>query len=355
MSCRHHKLRHMGSRQRGAALIVALLVFAIAAALMVGLQRDFTLHMERGRNGFLQEQAWVYLQGAENLATMALRLDAQQDTETDRTRDDLSEQWAQEATPYPLDEQGWLMGELEDLQGRFNVNNLVNPTKQPESDSVTEVKQTLGAGEIRLSSDQQQFIRLLQSLEGVDIDLSLAQTLTAAVIDFIDADDSPQANGAEAEGYRNLVPAYRPANQPLASVSELRAVKGVTPEIYNALAPFVSVWPPGGSLLNIHTAPTVVLRSLNVDDRLDPLSANEAGRLDELRAAGELVDIDALLSEPVFSGGTIEGLRGRLGESSSWFLLTAQVELAGREQHLVSVLERDGQIIRSRYRSLGEL
>ena len=97
---------------------------------------------------------------------MALRLDAQQDTETDRTRDDLSEQWAQEATPYPLDEQGWLMGELEDLQGRFNVNNLVNPTKQPESDSVTEVKQTLGAGEIRLSSDQQQFIRLLQSLEG---------------------------------------------------------------------------------------------------------------------------------------------------------------------------------------------
>ena len=129
----------------------------------------------------------------------------------------------------------------------------------------------------------------------------------------------------------------------------------MTPEIYNALAPFVSVWPPGGSLLNIHTAPTVVLRSLNVDDRLDPLSANEAGRLDELRAAGELVDIDALLSEPVFSGGAIEGLRGRLGESSSWFLLTAQVELAGREQHLVSVLERDGQIIRSRYRSLGEL
>ena len=48
MSCRHHKLRHMGSRQRGVALIVALLVFAIAAALMVGLQRDFTLHMERG-------------------------------------------------------------------------------------------------------------------------------------------------------------------------------------------------------------------------------------------------------------------------------------------------------------------
>ena len=78
--------------------------------------------------------------------------------------------------------------------------------KQPESDSVTEVKQTLGAGEIRLSSDQQQFIRLLQSLEGVDIDLSLARTLTAAVIDFIDADDSPQANGAEAEGYRQSCP-----------------------------------------------------------------------------------------------------------------------------------------------------
>ena len=40
--------------------------------------------MERGRNGFLQEQAWVYLQGAEHLAAMALRLDAQQDAVTDR-------------------------------------------------------------------------------------------------------------------------------------------------------------------------------------------------------------------------------------------------------------------------------
>ena len=93
-----YKQRSVISRQRGAALVVALLVFAIASALMVGLQRDFTLQLQRGSNSFLQEQAWVYLEGAENLAAMGLRLDAAQDTASDSPRDDLTELWAQEAT-----------------------------------------------------------------------------------------------------------------------------------------------------------------------------------------------------------------------------------------------------------------
>ena len=34
--------------QTGAALVVAMLVFALVAALMVGLQRDFSLMLQRG-------------------------------------------------------------------------------------------------------------------------------------------------------------------------------------------------------------------------------------------------------------------------------------------------------------------
>ena len=49
-----YKQRSVISGQRGAALIVALLVFAIASALMVGLQRDFTLQLQRGSNSFSQ-------------------------------------------------------------------------------------------------------------------------------------------------------------------------------------------------------------------------------------------------------------------------------------------------------------
>ena len=41
----------------GAALVVAMLVFALVAALMVGLQRDFTLTLQRGAHQLFSEQA----------------------------------------------------------------------------------------------------------------------------------------------------------------------------------------------------------------------------------------------------------------------------------------------------------
>ena len=52
-----------GVAQRGAALVVAMLVFALVAALMVGLQRDFTLTLQRGTHQLFSEQAWAYLLG----------------------------------------------------------------------------------------------------------------------------------------------------------------------------------------------------------------------------------------------------------------------------------------------------
>ena len=246
-----------GGRQGGAALIVALLVFAIAAALMVGLQRDFTLTMQRGSNSLVNEQAWSYLLGAESLAELALQMDAIADAQRGTARDDLSELWAQDATPYPLDEGGLLAGQLEDLQGRFNLNNLLtdddrqrqteggnsqdNGTDGSASDGVnsTELgavandsaRNDLGATNRQLSGAQKQFIRLLQALEGVDISLPMARELTDAIIDYMDSDDQPRSTVDEQEAYRNLQPPYQPSNRPLASVSELRAVAGITPEI----------------------------------------------------------------------------------------------------------------------------
>ena len=49
MSCRH------SNKQQGAALVIALLVFALAAALMVGVQRDFNLQLQRSTNTFFAE------------------------------------------------------------------------------------------------------------------------------------------------------------------------------------------------------------------------------------------------------------------------------------------------------------
>ncbi len=52
-----------------------------------------------------------------------------------------------------------------------------------------------------------------------------------AILDWIDADDTPRANGAESEFYGSLTPPYAPRNAPPATIEELLLVRGVTPEL----------------------------------------------------------------------------------------------------------------------------
>ncbi|MEL0151608.1 MAG: hypothetical protein VW779_00195 [Halieaceae bacterium] len=126
-----NKLERSRRVQQGAALVIALLVFALAAALMVGVQRDFTLQLQRSTNAFFAEQGWSFLLGAESLAELALRLDADEDGRSDAPVDSLLEVWAQPQAPFPLDGIGFLSGDLYDLQGRFNLNGLVASPRQP--------------------------------------------------------------------------------------------------------------------------------------------------------------------------------------------------------------------------------
>jgi general secretion pathway protein K len=359
MHCPHFK-----KQQGGAALIIALLVFALASALIVGLQREFALQLQRGTNSFVAGQGWAYLRGAESLGIVALQLDAGSDAGRDRPVDDLTELWAEAATPFPLVEGGWLFGSLEDLQGRFNLNGLVGSganTSAIGDSSVSDsgVAESGGSnessGEIGFSSSQRQFIRLLGALEGVQVDRQQAIGIMQSVVDFIDSDARRLSSGAEDEAYQRLIPPYRTSGQPLASVSELRSIAGVTPEIYRALAPFVTVWPKEGGVVNILTASATVLRSLPVNDTLEPMSKEEGLRLVEARASGSIFSLETLLEDVLFSG--IEGgeFSALLGERSDWFLLSASVEIAQRELHLYSVLERDGASVFARYRSQGEL
>ena len=93
-------LRHKSHQaEGGAALVVAMLVFALVAALMVGLQRDFTLTLQRGTHQLFSEQAWAYLMGAEGLAAMALQADSRADARAEVAADHLGEVWAQPPTP----------------------------------------------------------------------------------------------------------------------------------------------------------------------------------------------------------------------------------------------------------------
>jgi general secretion pathway protein K len=341
MNCRRSSLA-LSRGQRGAALVIAMLVFALCTALIVAMKNEFTLFYQRGSNTFVAEQAYAYLRGAEDLASMALLLDYDQDQELEQPRDDLEELWAQPAMPYTLDEGGWLQGKLEDLQGRINLNALQSP---PNEDGKA----------AQYTAVQQQFIRLLQALPDVAVEEFQAKRITQSISDWLDGDSIAAAEGAEDDFYFSQTPAYRAANQPMGSVSELRAVANVSPELFLALAPWVSALPSSISSMNIHTAPAMLLRTINEEGNLEPLSEEQAESLVAYRTETGFTDLEEFLEQPAFNGKDLGALRGQLTESSDYFLLSAEAEVADRRMQLYSVLERRGRAVNTLVRASGSL
>lgn len=346
--------------QAGAALVIALLVFAIAATLMVGVQRDFNLQLQRSTNTFFGEQGWSFLLGAETLAELALRFDADEDAKQDAPQDSLQEMWAQPQAPYPLNGIGFLRGDIYDLQGRFNINGLVETVNQARDPNTPlgAAPANVGEGDAetqRLNVEQRVLLRLLLSIEEAELNRAEATRLVERMTDFIDTDRSPRMDGAENEVYLSSAFPYRAPNRPIASVSEVRAVDGMTPDLYRLIAPFLTVWPTDGGKINILTAPPELLAALSGDDAFEPLSAQEVARIVELRNEGMITDIDSFIEDPMFTNATTTDLRNMIGVKSDWFLLDARVEIADRERRLYSVLHRQGRAVSVVHRTEGEL
>jgi general secretion pathway protein K len=301
-------------QQRGVALITAVLVVAIGTMIAVNLMWEGTLDLRRAESALAADQGLLYVQGAEAWAADILRQDLVDSPDSDH----LSELWAVELAPLPVDG-GTITGRLEDLQARFNLNNLI------------------GADGMENQLARRQFERLLNNLE-------LDPALAGAVVDWLDPDTELRfPTGGEDVVYTSLDPPYRTANSMITSTSELLAVAGFDKEIYQRLAPYITVL-PRGTKLNVNTASDVVLASLS--DDLDP---STAAALVEERDNAEFLDIDATF-EGLLDPDTLQEIDG----VSEHFLLTATVTLGSNQLTMRSVLQRDRSgITRSLFRSLG--
>jgi len=300
--------------QRGIAAIMAILIVAIGTMIAVNLVWQGRLDQRRAEAALAADQGLMYVQGAEAWAADILRQDLVDSPDADH----LGEEWAIELPPLPVDG-GAVQGRLEDLQGRFNLNNLI----------------ARDGTENQLA--RKEFERLLALVE---VDPALA----GAVVDWLDADtDLRFPTGGEDVLYIASDPPYRTANSMITSVSELLAISGMDRESYGRLAPYLTALPQG-TKLNVNTASDVVLASLS-----DNIDIGTAASLVEQRAGAEFLDIDdtfAGLVEPEVLE-TIDGV-------SEHFLLTATVTLGTNQLTMRSVLQRDRSgITRALFRSLG--
>lgn len=85
-----------------------------------------------------------------------------------------------------------------------------------------------------------------------------AAIMASRIRDYLDPDDTPTgAGGAEAPQYRAVGWPTVPRNSALEDVSELRSVLGMTPELYDIIAPYLSV--NGQQRLEVDATPRALI------------------------------------------------------------------------------------------------
>ncbi len=219
-----------GQHQSGMAIVLAMLVLALAAIAASGFVFRAAMEWRKFENASSLGQARWVLRAAEKWAGAVLRDDARQSSVDHR-----GELWARELPA--VDSEGYaLSGRVEDMDGRFNLNNLTR-------EGVTDPAQLA------------LFRRLLGALD-------VPEALADDVADWLDADNRVSgSDNAETALYAAQSPVLAPANRPLASPDELIRVRGMNRALLDRLRPFIAVL-PGFNGINVNTASAETLAAL---------------------------------------------------------------------------------------------
>ena len=303
---------HFPKKERGIALLMAILIVVLATMLAVSVGTESYMDQRRTSTIMALDQAYALGLGAEALAADVLIEDSKEST-----IDSAKEDWG---TPInlPLDEgTGDIKGRLEDLQGRFNLNNLLKLDGTKNDATV------------------KQFERLLEIL-GLD------RRWANITVDWLDANTTAEPpDGAEDSVYAGQSPPYLTANMAITRTSELMFQVGMTKAIYDKLEPFVSAL-PAGTGLNVCTAAAEVLDSLattrtQFGNNTNTFTSNRANgcfpRLSEVK--------NDFRGDPDFDK-LIATYPDYLVETTNYFRANILVTLGSTELAMYSVINRFG-------------
>jgi len=330
--------------QRGIALITAIVLVAVAAVVATAIGFSSAMSARRATTVFGADQSLLAAEGAEAMAAYVLKQSgstsptnsastagtsattAANSASTSQTtsstsssgggasspQDSLDQPWAQSYGPFEL-LPGVLLefAQLEDQQGKFNLNNLADGGATDRT-SVTQFQQLL-------------------SLLGIE------PRWAGLIADWIDSDDQPNfPDGAEDSVYLAQSPQYRTANLPITSISELLALPGFGRDRYNRLAPYISALPPG-TTINVCTASGVLLDAISGKTEY---SADPQQLLSRRQADGCFPTLQVYLAS---LNTQQQGLAtGRLGQTTSYFRLRSFITIGTARFSLYSLLQRDG-------------
>ena len=312
-------------RQRGIALITAILLVALATILAATIGYENAMSARRGSATFAFDQSLEVGKAAEAIAALGLRVTRQQN----HTATYKGQQWSTPFGPVDLVPGVTLEAWLDDAQGRFNLNNLVNADGSTNPDGVA----------------------LFENLLTI---LGLEPTWAPMMADWIDSDTVPNnPDGAEDSVYLSQTPPYRAANMFITSASEILALPGFGRDRYLRLAPFITALPQG-TTINLCDAGIELLNALgNVGNTSggNTINFSDPQSLANSRAAGcfpTQQEFDALFSDATAK----QKADGMVTSLSNYFTLTSIVSIGSTQFALYSLLHQEGDLrVRSIQRS----
>ena len=299
------------ARQRGVAVITALLLTALAITVVASLFWQQQVQVRSMENQRLRLQTQWAMRGMVDFARFWLRQDNPMLTALDGV-------WATPIEEARLDDyvdrekvdtekfDATVSGRALDAQARFNITNLATATGIVSQPYV------------------QAYQRLLSNLQ---LDSSLAQATADAVLRA-----RPKPRAAGSDGKTPATPAATGgSSEPVAftQVEDLLAVPGYTPQIIEKLRDFIIVLPEI-TPVNVNTAPAEVLAAVTM------LSLSEASALTLSNPRKKFVDFANFKNN--INGSVIEGVE--LDVKSRYFLTVIRVRLDRAALDAVALVNR---------------
>lgn len=297
----------MRSAQQGMALLMAIMIVALVAIISINMLTQRQLQIYRTANLLYREQAYQYSLAIEKWGISVLAQDLEQEKKANKHVDSQQDIWNTQLDKLDVDSAS-VNGIILDLQGRFNLNNLVIKGKS-QAKWLDAYKRLLSA-------------------------LGLAGTLADTLLDWMDSNEQPTGtNGAEDIYYIALDRPYRAANQPLAHISELLLIKGYDQKVFDTLKPYIFI-AQDLTQININTSPDKILQAI-----VPGLSSSDAEALQVQIKETPFTDIQDFIKDPYVKNKAVDP--SLIGVSSSYFFITSHVLIDKTEVSLQSILFRD--------------
>lgn len=310
-----------------------------------------TLDIRRTENMLHYDQAYMYALGGEQWAAQVL---ADDEDKTIDTLDPERDPWNIKLPPIPV-EGGAITGGIQDATARFPINNLVNADGSENKVYVNAF---------------QRFVDYMTSGNQCGDQSGFNPDLAHVVLDWIDKNEQVEVGGAEDAEYLNLerMP-HRAANQPMASITEMRALNNIIAEEYNCFTgggvnpPLINTIRDVDIPINVNTAPAEVIQSIysKIDDKI--LQALLEARDEEPYRDGKAFK-DKLETELAFDSRDQDQRKQleefhqemdkiKLSANSQYFEVTSMAHIGRMQVTVISLLKREGNKVTTLQRSIG--